>query len=49
MFSKAGIVNELNITQPEKPPGAPILVPGAKATSTVIQAAAGFVNLFGGD
>ena len=47
VLSLAGVVNERNLATPPRPPGAPILVPGANATSVVVQAAAGVVRVNG--
>jgi hypothetical protein len=48
VLSLAGLVNEKNETSDPKPrEGAPILVPGANATSVVVQAATGIVQLQG--
>ena len=47
MLSKAGLVNERNITRPDPRPGDPILVPNANATNVIVQAASGIVQLQG--
>ena len=47
VLSKAGLVNELNLTRPDPRPGAPILVPNANATNVIVQAASGIVQLQG--
>ena len=47
VLSQAGVVNELNITDDDKPAGSPILIPNAQALRPVVQAAAGIVQLHG--
>ena len=47
VLSKAGLVNELNLTRPDPRPGAPILVLNANATNVIVQAASGIVQLQG--
>lgn len=50
VLSRAGIVNELNITdenENEKRSGSPILVPNANATRVIVQAASGIGQLQG--
>ena len=47
VLSRAGLVNERNITRPDPRPGDPILVPNANATNVIVQAASGIVQLQG--